>query len=239
MTLTAAPHALGFTGPSTNIPKSGTNGAAVTSTRVPTKLHAGFISNIFKDRGEDDGSWFVRFKKPVVNDMLKDGMDLSEVSVEEEQGQWEIKADGIFGYIATKDMTGVEPYMTQLCATVSNQLYNYYTAEEFKLSTNDHKTEVVIYDNHGEKLKDATAPFIVTVSGDKMIIGWRGSNTMSDFLNDGAASPQSSFAWKKHSKTIKAQGAFTSIVTNDIVTHEEDIIREAKKRGIKEIITTG
>jgi len=234
---------LGFTGPSTNTPKPGTN--AVSTRVLPTNLQAGFISNIFKDREEDDGSWFDHFKKPVVNDMINDGMDLKEDSAEEEEMRWEVKNDGIFGFVATKDMTGVEPHTTQLCATVSAQLHstyienNYCTAEDFKLSTKDHKTEVVIYDSHGEKLKYSTTPFVVTVSGDTMILGWRGSYTLSDFLNDGAASPQSSFAWKKHAKTIKAQGAFTSIVTNDIVTHEEDIIQEAKKRGIKEIITTG
>eukprot|EP00957_Ditylum_brightwellii_P005831 443389-Ditylum_brightwellii.AAC.1 len=31
----------------------------------------------------------------------------------------------------------------------------------------------------------------------------------------------------------------TSIVINDVVTHEEFIIKEIQKRGIKEIITTG
>ena len=68
---------------------------------------------------------------------------------------------------------------------------------------------------------------------------YRGTQTPFDAINDFAATPQSSFAWRKHAKTIKAQGAMTSIVINDIVNHEKEIIEECQKRGIKQIITTG
>ncbi len=135
-------------------------------------------------------------------------------------------------------MTGVEPVMTQLCSTISSQLYNKASADEFMLSTKDIKTELLIYDDHGDFF-DATPPFCVAVTGKTMILGWRGTSGLADGLNDAAASPQSSLAWRKHCKTIMAQGAMTSIVHNDIANHEKAIIKKAQELGITEIITTG
>jgi len=106
------------------------------------------------------------------------------------------------------------------------------------LSTKDMKTELFIHDNHGDFF-DATPPFGVFISGKTMILGWRGTSGLADGLNDAAASPQSSLAWRKHCKSIKAQGAMTSIVHNDIANHEKAIIKKAKELGITEIITTG
>lgn len=154
------------------------------------------------------------------------------------EAEWEVKDDGIFGCLPTKEMTGVEPEMTQLCATVSTQMYNCKSFEEFKLSTKDVKTDLFLYDNHGD-LNDGTSPFGVAIVGKTMILGWRGTSTLADGLNDAAASPQSSLAWRKYAKTIKAQGAVTSIVHNDLANHEKAIIRRAKKLCITEIITTG
>ena len=149
-----------------------------------------------------------------------------------------LQVDGIFGCIPTKEMTGVDPIMTQLCSTISAQLYSKDSFDEFKLSTKDIKTELLIYDNHGD-LFAATPPFCVAVTGKTMILGWRGTSGLADGLTDVAASPQSSLAWRKHAKTIKAQGAMTSVVSNDIVNHEIAIIKKAQDLGINEIITTG
>jgi len=111
--------------------------------------------------------------------------------------------------------------------------------EEFQLSTKDNEAEVLIYDNHGT-FKKATVPFAAVISGDTMILGWRGTISIADRINDAAASPQSSFAWRKHAKTIKAHGAFTSIVHNALVTHEAELINFIKANPrIKEIVTTG
>jgi len=70
-------------------------------------------------------------------------------------------------------------------------------------------------------------------------LGWRGTISLADKLNDVAASPLSSLAWRKHAKTIKAQGSMTSIAHNDIVIHQQAIIAKAKEVGITEIVTTG
>jgi len=167
--------------------------------------------------------------------VIRGAMERSE---DEEKVDWEVKADGIFGCLPTKDMTGVEPAIAQLCATVSAQLYTKLSFDEFKLSTKDLKTELFLFDDHGAFL-DTTPPFLVATTGKTMILGWRGTGTLADGLNDVAASPLSSLAWRKHAKTIKAQGAMTSICHNDIVNHQKAIIAKAKELGITEIITTG
>jgi len=195
----------------------------------------GWVRDFFKDRS-DDGESKLLIQR--ISEKRVEGANLIEQPENTEKPDWEMKDDGIFGYVPDKEMTGVEPHMSRVCATFSQQLYDMNERDEFQLSTKDHKTEVIMYDNHGD-LNTATVPFGVAVCGDTMILGWRGTRTTLDKLNDVAASPQSSVAWRKHAKTIKAQGSFTSIVQNDIVTHETEIIEEAKKRGIKEIVTTG
>jgi hypothetical protein len=202
------------------------------------KSEGGYTSALLGDKADAETmekeakGLLSRFKKG------KTPNNIVQQSEKQDEVDWEVKDDGIFGFIPTKEMTGVEPEMTQLCATISTQLYNCKSFEEFKLSTKDIKTDLFLYDNH-DGLNDATPPFCVATTGKTMILGWRGTNTLCDGLNDAAASPQSSFAWRKHCKTIKAQGAMTSIVHNDLVNHEKAIIRRAKELGITEIITTG
>jgi len=198
----------------------------------------GFTSSLLGDQEDDDvieketKLLLNRFKTKTINKMIE------RTEKEENIIDWEVKDDGIFGCLPTKEMTGVEPIITQLCSTISSQLYSKDSFDEFMLSTKDIKTELLIYDNHGD-LFDATPPFCVAVTGKTMILGWRGTSGLADGLNDAAASPQSSLAWRKYAKTIKAQGAMTSIVSNDIVNHEIAIIKKVQDLGITEIITTG
>jgi len=72
-----------------------------------------------------------------------------------------------------------------------------------------------------------------------MIIGWRGSVTKTDFLNDFAASPCFNIVLGEHAKNIKLQGSVTSLCLSDIAMHQDVLIAECVDRGIKEIVTTG
>lgn len=213
---------------------------SILSRAKPLKM--GFVSDWLSDRfdNEEDEQKALtdRVKNPVITLARKAGASLIESTEKEEKVYWEAKDDGIFGFVPTKEMTGVEPHMTQLCSTLSSQLYKKTKFEDFKLSTKDNKAELLIYDDHG-KLKEATPPFGAVVSGDTLILGWRGTSGISDLMSDAAASPQSNFAWRKHAKTIKVQAPMNSIAQNDLVTHEEELIKEIKARGIKEIVTTG
>lgn len=184
---------------------------------------------------EENKSLIGRVGKMGVNAIMESAVQVSE---EEEQAEFEMRAEGVFRYMPPKDMTGVDPRMSRLCSTISEQLYSKTSFDQFKLSTSDMKTDLFIYDDHGDFL-DATPPFLTAITGKTMILGWRGTGTLMDAVNDAAASPQSSLAWRKHAKTIKAQGAMTSICHNDIVVHQKAIIAKAKREGITEIITTG
>jgi len=211
-----------------------------------TKHREGIFSRIFGDQKDEGGSAGAQAERSSMRSRIKSRITgrkkikncLTDKTEEQASEDWEIKDDGIFEHVPTKDMTGVEPIMTQLCSTISAQLYSKKQQDEFKLSTKDIQTEVFIYDNHGEFL-ETSPPFLVAIAGTTMILGWRGTNSLADGLNDAACSPQSSLAWRKHVKTIRAQGAMTSIVHNDIANHEEAIIQKAKESGITEIITTG
>ena len=72
-----------------------------------------------------------------------------------------------------------------------------------------------------------------------MILGWRGTQHIADDINDISFSPCGNMAIRKHAKNVKIQGGMASLCSNDIVTHEENLIAECKKRRIKEIVTTG
>uniref|UniRef100_A0A7S2URJ2 Fungal lipase-type domain-containing protein n=1 Tax=Attheya septentrionalis TaxID=420275 RepID=A0A7S2URJ2_9STRA len=215
-----------------------------TYVETDTKKKGGFTSKFFRDKADDADvhdekeSLLSRIEKKTISEAKEMGANLLEKTEAEAKVDWEVKADGIFGFVPTKEMTGVEPEMSRLCATISSQLYTKASEDEFILSTKDQKTEAFIYDDHGA-FGDATPPFLAAITGDTMILGWRGTSSLADDLNDVACSPQSSLAWRKHAETIKAHGAFTSIVHNDIANHEESIIKKIKESGIKEIITTG
>jgi hypothetical protein len=223
-----------------------TSGPAFTTAQTRTHaLEMGWFTDAFFKDAEDDADIKTERKRLLsrigrlpVSEAKKAGANLVEMTEAEAKLDWEVKKDGIFGFQPTKEMTGIETGMSRLCATISSQLYDKTSEDEFILSTKDQKTELFIYDDHGAFL-DATPPFLAATTGDTMILGWRGTGSLADGLNDVACSPQSSLAWRKHADTIKVQGAFTSIVHNDIVNHEEAIIKKIKESGIKEIITTG
>jgi hypothetical protein len=197
---------------------------------------SGFTHDLLSDEDDAEEEKKVRmkfFNKPKVS-----AVDIDNLAEEEDDDDNYVDLTANIRNLPTKEMTGVEPEIARLCSTISHQLYSKKSKDEFALCTKDMKTEVLLYDRHGV-FSETTSPFGVFVTGKTMIIGWRGTNTLVDGINDIAISAQSSIGWRKHAKTIKAQGAFTSIIYNDIVLHEEAIIKKAKELGITEIITTG
>lgn len=150
-----------------------------------------------------------------------------------------------FKYEPTKDMTGVETSQTRLCATISAQLYKtgpsgtVKTTGDFKLSAQgEASAEAIIFDDHGD-LEPTNPPFVVVVTGKTMILSWRGSKTSMDWINDFAFSPQSNPSWSHIAKSVRAHGAYSAIVQNDMALHGPDVIREIESRGITELILTG
>jgi len=145
-----------------------------------------------------------------------------------------------FTHMPTKAQVGVDDHIARLAATLNEQLYDVSLGvlDGFALSTDDHEAEVVVEDLKGI-FEPTNPPFAAVVCGTTMIIGWRGSTTPTDWLNDFAWSPCSNIALGPHAKNVKLQGGMTSLALNDLAVHQDTLIAECKKRGIREIVTTG
>jgi len=137
-------------------------------------------------------------------------------------------------------MTGVDPIITRLCATISSQLYEVRTKSDFDLAHQDMdvEPELLLFDNHGI-FESTNPPFAAVIVEDALILGWRGSVTAMDWDRDFGFSVASSFRWKGVAKTVKVQGAYASLVENALTEHEDNLIRAIKERNIKEVILTG
>jgi len=140
----------------------------------------------------------------------------------------------------TKAQTGVDEHIARCAATLSNQLYDVPkgTLDKFIFSTDEHEVDMII-DDDKDDYQATNPPFAAIVCGDTMIIGWRGSSTKTDWINDFAWSPCSNIALGEHAKNIKLQGGMSSLCLNDIAMHQDVLIAECVDRGIKEIVTTG
>ena len=213
-----------------------------TTLRTETSLD-GWFQDLFSGRSEDEEAEKIAIAEQFVkNPILGDLKQLKDPTPEEEEAfeKVTLKGDGDFKHMPTKEQTGVDVHITRLAATLSQQLYDVKNQKksEFMLNTDKHKTEVIHLET--QSVFTETSPtFGAIVSGDTMILGWRGTNTLTDAINDLAWSPCSNVAWRKHKNNLKVQGAMTSLCLNDIANHEDMIIEECKKHGIKEIVTTG
>jgi len=211
------------------------------SQRTDTSLNS-FLKNIFRDRSADREDQKKRIVDGFETD-IKEGLsniDIVAPTDEEDDNASQNGVTGTFRHMPTKEMTGVETHICRLCATMSQQCYELHddAIDVFKLSTKEHETEAFITDKH-DIFQTTNPVFGAAVCGETMILAWRGSNTVNDFINDAAFSPCASVAWKDHAKSLKIQAAMTSLAMNDIAMYEDTIIAECKKRGIKEIVTTG
>jgi hypothetical protein len=202
----------------------------------------GFFNDLFSDRSDTEEK-----EKTGITDRLgksiKNGIGGAFKSLspfQERENEMDMLANPNFKHMPTKDQTGVEEHITRFAATLSQQTYDLYTGkiEKIAMSTDEHKVDTIIEEGQGD-FKPSNPTFGAVVCGDTMILGWRGTQNLIDGLNDVAFSPTGNLAMRKHSKNIKLQGGMASLCLNDLVTHEETIIAECKKRGIKEIVTTG
>lgn len=215
-----------------------------TNLRPETSL-GGWFRDIFRDRSETAEAEKIQIaqqflKNPILGD-FKEGKLLDPTPEEDKEFHTvKLKGDGDFKHMPTPEQTGVDVHICRLAATLSQQLYDVKKEirDEFMLNTDTHKTDSIHLEQQSIHV-ETNPTFGVVVSGDTMILGWRGTDTLTDAINDFAWSPCSSVAWRKHKKNIKIQGAMASLCMNDIASHEDMIIEECKKRGIKEIVTTG
>lgn len=128
--------------------------------------------------------------------------------------------------------------LTQVCATMSQQLYNVNVAGDFRLSRNGVNVDVIIFDNHREY--EATTPaFCCAVVNSTMICGWRGSSTVMDWGMNVAAAPLKSSRWYAVAPEVRAHGGYASFVESEFTVHQEEMIKVIREKHIKQFIFTG
>jgi cytochrome oxidase Cu insertion factor (SCO1/SenC/PrrC family) len=146
--------------------------------------------------------------------------------------------EGVIQNAPTPAMTGVDEILTRVCAALSGQMYTAKAKEDFDLSIDDRKVEVILFDDNGE-LAETTPPMAIATTGDTMIIGWRGSSTLMDWVMDFAFAPMASRSWMHTAPCVRAQGGYCALVENYMGKHESFILSQIQSRGIKELLLTG
>jgi len=205
----------------------------------------GFLANLFCDRSETK-----KEETTAIAENLSKQSDLSSklsqiegpTPEEEAANKKKLKSKGNFEHMPTPDQVGCNDHIARLAATLTSQMYDLYDSppiiDKYELSTEDHEATVIIQDSKGI-LRPTNPPFAAALSGDTMLLCWRGSHTPTDFINDVASSPCTNLALGPYGKSIKLQGGMSSLAQNDIATYQDEIIDECKKRGIKNIVCTG
>ena len=92
------------------------------------------------------------------------------VPLPENQGKIIKNAD--FQRPPSKEFTGVNESIVEICASLSNQIYDAYSKDYFNLeASNGDRAEVLILDTHGN-LNPALPAFAVAVVDSTLIMGW-------------------------------------------------------------------
>jgi hypothetical protein len=155
---------------------------------------------------------------------------------DEEEDKTKIKtAPGI-------EMTGVEPELTRLCAAVSGQIYKVKTMTEFELNADGLTPEpkVILLDTD---CNVTIAPMAAVVVGNKLVIGFRGSSTLMDWILDFAFAPVANRTLMDKAPKVRTPAGFSALVENYLAKHEKTILDQLKtiisKDGEAELIFTG
>ena len=88
------------------------------------------------------------------------------------ENQGEIIKNLDLGTPPSKEVTGVDPAIVEICASLSNQIYDAYSKDYFHLeASNGDRADVLILDTHGN-FNPAIPAFAVATVGSTMIMGW-------------------------------------------------------------------
>mmetsp|Transcript_1516 Transcript_1516/g.4534 ORF Transcript_1516/g.4534 Transcript_1516/m.4534 type:complete len:434 (-) Transcript_1516:112-1413(-) len=145
----------------------------------------------------------------------------------------------------TEDQTGVSIGLTRTCATFASQMYDVASGERpsFDLTgAGGAPPEIVIDDIQHDDMLDGIAtapPFAVALKDKTLIACWRGSVTMSDWVEDIGFAPCLSASWYAAAEGLRCHGGFTALVESDITKHEAAILGLVKKHGCTQLIFTG
>ena len=141
--------------------------------------------------------------------------------------------------IPSKKLTGVDTHITEICANLSSQIYNASSKNLLKLeSSTKKKATIIIFDNHGDCEK-VLPTFSVAVTDDTMIVGWRGSHEISDFVTDAVLAPVVCNVLGKAASGIRVQAMMASLAGSDLEVHGSEMVNYIKQNKIKQIVFTG
>uniref|UniRef100_A0A7S2PS01 Fungal lipase-type domain-containing protein n=1 Tax=Skeletonema marinoi TaxID=267567 RepID=A0A7S2PS01_9STRA len=154
---------------------------------------------------------------------------------------------GFIKYLPSSDMTnGIEEYYVRLCAIISSCMYlpqplvHILEKQGCKLASIFLKEppNVLLFDDHGI-FETTNPPFSVTVAGKKMILAWRGSMSVMDWVRDFGFYVASSFRWKNVADVVSVQGAYLACVESCMAKHQDFILKMINKYHVTEILLTG
>jgi len=137
--------------------------------------------------------------------------------------------------------TGVQPHITKMCASLSNQIYKARLETHFRIDNGG----VVLFDSHGGS-NDAIPAFAIAVSLKTMIMVWRGTNRKGSMVNcvldvvsDLAIGPVVCSELGAARRGIRVHNAWSSFAASDLDTHKDFILQEIKDKEIDQVVFTG
>mmetsp|Transcript_16677 Transcript_16677/g.47880 ORF Transcript_16677/g.47880 Transcript_16677/m.47880 type:complete len:530 (+) Transcript_16677:458-2047(+) len=142
-----------------------------------------------------------------------------------------------------ENKTGVDPAILQIAACLSQQIYDatdetYFHLEATAGDAEMRKGEVHIFNSHGS-LNPAIPAFAVASVGTTLILGWRGTNQILDFINDAAFAPVVSRELVDAATGIRSHAMFSACVGSALRVHEDEIISLIEEKSIDTIVFTG
>jgi Lipase (class 3) len=140
------------------------------------------------------------------------------------------------------ELTGVPFETVSICATMCDQIYYATSLADFDLTHPVDPAitaEPVLFDNHGA-LQDVVPPFAVAIKDSTMILAWRGSASIMDWVSDAGYAPATSSRWNKASSSnVRAHSAYASFVESDLSVHETGLMDMIRARNIDTLLLTG
>jgi len=131
------------------------------------------------------------------------------------------------------DYTGVSEDITEICASLSSQIYTAESKDYFRFRQDG--VRVLLLDTHDD-LDAAVPAFALASYQDTLILCWRGTSNPLDVITDGAISPVSS---SRLPKLVRAHGMFSALVESDLALHRHFITKQLVGSSTKQIICTG
>ena len=134
-------------------------------------------------------------------------------------------------------LTGVNPELLKVCATLCHQMYYVKAQGDFKLP---YDARVLFYTDHGI-FTDTVPPFAIASHGNSLILAWRGSMSVVDWTSNLAYAPVSSSRLSTIAPNLRLHSSYNSIVESDLALYHNEIMNAINQddQDITQIIFTG